>query len=194
MEFILSIVLSPHEDASRNSSEKQTFKGLAMKLASSSFVINLATMYDCLEELSGLSLDLQDRKIALPRAHALIYRAIRVFHSMVDYPGIKYKEVKCVLDKVGRDRKFKDVLIKDNRKSDVVIPYGQLMRSLAANLEKRDELPQPGTLVRMCSELMGLACQQVAEELGKATDLTLHSDGTSKYGQHWIVSNICRIF
>jgi len=126
-------LIKASEDASRNSSEKQTFKGLEMKLASSSFVVNLATMYDCLEELS---LDLQDGKITLPRAHALIYRAIRVFHSMVDYPGIKYKEVKCVLDKVGSDRKFKDVPIKDNRKSGVVIPYGQLMRSLAANLEK----------------------------------------------------------
>ena len=130
-------LIKASEDVSRNSSEKQTFKGLAIKLASSSFVLNLATMYDCLEELSSLSLDLQERKITLPMAHALIYRAIRVFHSMVDYPGTKYKEVKCVVDKVGTDRKFKDVLIQDNRKCDVVIPYGQLMRSLAANLEKR---------------------------------------------------------
>ena len=38
---------------------------------------------------------------------------------------------------VGTERKFKGVLIQDNRKCDVVIPYGQLMRSLAANLEKR---------------------------------------------------------
>ena len=53
---------------------------------------------------------------------------------MVDYPGIKYKEVKCVGDKVGTDRKFKSILIQDNRKCDAVIPYGQLMRSLAANL------------------------------------------------------------
>ena len=125
------------EDPSRNPSEKQTFKGLATKLASSSFVLNLATMYDCLEELSSLSLDLQERKITLPRAHALIFRAIRVFNSMVDYPGIKYKEIKCLVDKVGTERKFKGVLIQDNRKRDVVIPYGQLMRSLAANLEKR---------------------------------------------------------
>ena len=114
--------------------QKRKVKGLATKLATSSFIINLATMYDCLEELSSLSQDLQDRKITLPRAHALIYRA---FHSMVDTPGIKYKEIKYVVDKVGTDRKFKGVLIQDNRKCDVVIPYGQLMRSLAANLEKR---------------------------------------------------------
>ena len=56
-----------------------------------------------------------------------------MFHSMVDYPGI---EVKCIIDKIGTDRKFKDILIQDNRKCDVIIPHGQLMRSLAANLEK----------------------------------------------------------
>ena len=28
----------------------------------------------------------------LPRVHALIYRAIRVFHSMVDYPGNNTKK------------------------------------------------------------------------------------------------------
>ena len=80
------------EDPSITSSEKQTFKGLATKLASSSFVLNLETMYDCLEELSSLSLDLQERKITLPRAHALIFRAIRVFNSMVDYPGINTRK------------------------------------------------------------------------------------------------------
>ena len=32
------------EDTSRNSSEKQMFKGLATKLVSSSFVLNLATI------------------------------------------------------------------------------------------------------------------------------------------------------
>ena len=81
-------------DLSRNASERNSFQGVAAKLASSAFILNLAIMYDSLEELSGLSEDLQDRNITLPRAHGLIYRAIRVLHSMVDYPGIKYKEAK----------------------------------------------------------------------------------------------------
>jgi len=38
-------------DISRTPSEKQTFKGLPTKLSSLGFVLNLATMYDCLEEL-----------------------------------------------------------------------------------------------------------------------------------------------
>ena len=37
----------------------------------------------------------------------------------------------------------------------------------------------------MYSELKGLTYQQVAEELSKTTNLTLHSNGTSKFGQHY---------
>ena len=47
------------------------------------------------------------------------------------------------------------------------------------------ELPQSSSLVRMLSEMKGLACQQLAEELNKQENLTLHSDGISKYGQHY---------
>ena len=47
------------------------------------------------------------------------------------------------------------------------------------------ELPQLTSLVRMFAEMKGLACQQLAEELGKQENLTLHSDGMSKYGQHY---------
>ena len=37
----------------------------------------------------------------------------------------------------------------------------------------------------MYSEMKGLACQHLNEELQKGDNLTLHSDGTSKYGQHF---------
>ena len=47
------------------------------------------------------------------------------------------------------------------------------------------ELPHPTTLTRMYSEMKGLACQQLNEELKKGHNLTLHSDGSSKYGQHF---------
>ena len=47
------------------------------------------------------------------------------------------------------------------------------------------ELPHPTTLTQMYSEMKGLACQHLNEELQKGDNLTLHSDGTSKYGQHF---------
>ncbi|XP_065893139.1 uncharacterized protein [Dysidea avara] len=47
------------------------------------------------------------------------------------------------------------------------------------------ELPQKSTLIRMFAEMKGLSCQQLSEELQKEDNLTLHSDGTSKFGQHY---------
>ena len=47
------------------------------------------------------------------------------------------------------------------------------------------ELPHLTTLTQMFSEMKGLACQQLSEELQKGDNFTLHSDGTSKYGQNF---------
>ena len=39
----------------------------------------------------------------------------------------------------------------------------------------------------MLGEMKGLACQQLGEELSQDKNLTLmHSDGTSKFGQHYV--------
>ena len=48
-----------------------------------------------------------------------------------------------------------------------------------------DTLPKPSTLVDMMVEMKGLACQHIAEQLTSTEKLTLHSDGTSKFGQHY---------
>ena len=48
-----------------------------------------------------------------------------------------------------------------------------------------DTLPKSTTLVDMMAEMKGLACQQIAEQLTASEKLTLHSDGTSKFGQHY---------
>ena len=37
----------------------------------------------------------------------------------------------------------------------------------------------------MMPEMKGLACQQIAEQLTASEKLTLHSDGTSKFGQRY---------
>ena len=47
------------------------------------------------------------------------------------------------------------------------------------------KLPHSSSLVRMLAEMKGLACQQLAEEVSKEGCVSLHSDGTSKYGQHY---------
>ena len=53
-----------------------------------------------------------------------------------------------------------------------------------ASLEVK-ELPCTATLVRMLTEMKVLACQQLSEELSKQENLMLHSNGTSKFGQHY---------
>ena len=61
-----------------------------------------------------------------------------------------------------------------------------VIRSVLKNIAgfEVDALPQPGTLVRMYAEMKGLAYQQI-EEVSKQENLTLHSDGTTKFGQHY---------
>ena len=49
------------------------------------------------------------------------------------------------------------------------------------------ELPHSTTLVQMLAEMKALSCQQLAEELGTSDNLTLHSDGASKFGQITII-------
>ena len=132
-------LINASEDQLRSSTERATFKGMATRMASDNFVLNLGAIYDSLEELASLSKDLQERNLMLPRAHTLVQRQIRVFLSMVDYPGIHYKEAKYAVEGVNNEaeNKFKGVVVTDRRKSDVQIRYEQFMRNLAANLEKR---------------------------------------------------------
>ena len=61
-----------------------------------------------------------------------------------------------------------------------------VIRSVLKNIAgfEVDNLPQPGTLVRMYAEMKGLAYQQI-EEISKQDNLILHSDGTTKFGQHY---------
>ena len=50
------------------------------------------------------------------------------------------------------------------------------------------ELPQAASLTRMYTEMKGLAYQQLSEELQKGDNLTLHRDGTCKFGLRFQVS------
>ena len=48
-----------------------------------------------------------------------------------------------------------------------------------------DQLPKYTTIVGMLPEMKALAYKQIAEKLQVTQQLTLHSDGTSKFGQHY---------
>ena len=56
-----------------------------------------------------------------------------------------------------------------------------------AGMKEVDKLPKPASLVRMLTELKCLSYQQIADELQGCENITLHADGTSKFGQHCLV-------
>jgi hypothetical protein len=68
-------------DHGLDSKERSVFAGLAKKLSSPVFLLNLCLMYDALEELADLSESLQSDSITLPKAHKLIVREIDVLRA-----------------------------------------------------------------------------------------------------------------
>ena len=62
-----------------------------------------------------------------------------------------------------------------------------VIKSVLHNLTDLEvaELPKLPTSVSMLPEMKTPAYQQVGKELTESSNLTLHSDGTSKYGQHY---------
>lgn len=68
-----------------------------------------------------------------------------------------------------------------------ILQVDPIIRSVLKNIAgmEVDKLPKPASLVRMLTELKCLAYQQIADELQECENITLHSDGTSKFGQHY---------
>ena len=76
------------EDQSRDSVQRATMRGIANRLCSKQFVEDLGLMYDVLEELSSLSVQLQSRDMTLERSDKSCQRTISVIQSFRDHPGL----------------------------------------------------------------------------------------------------------
>uniref|UniRef100_A0AAQ4R3J4 DUF4371 domain-containing protein n=1 Tax=Gasterosteus aculeatus aculeatus TaxID=481459 RepID=A0AAQ4R3J4_GASAC len=68
------------------------YRGLMTKMEQEEFLCDLALMYDTLEEISHLSLNLQVRGMTLTRADTLMRRTIRIVPSMINCPGDRRQE------------------------------------------------------------------------------------------------------
>ncbi|KAK3910136.1 E3 SUMO-protein ligase KIAA1586 [Frankliniella fusca] len=66
---------------SRDSVQRATMRGIAKRLQSTQFVLDLGLLYDVLEELSNLSLQLQRRDMTLDKCDKACQRTIRVIKS-----------------------------------------------------------------------------------------------------------------
>ena len=62
-----------------------------------------------------------------------------------------------------------------------------VIRSVLRNIASIEvgDLPKPSTLSGMLAEMKCLAYEQISDELSAQENITLHSDGTSKFGQHY---------
>jgi len=120
------------EDGSRDSRERQKFRGLLNKLSSQEFLQDLGLMFDTLHELSQLSLELQRSGITLPQADRAIKRTVRVLHSFKDEPGEKMSET----TKAVAEESFQNIRLHSNPKSRS-INQKQFIQSLVNNMESR---------------------------------------------------------
>lgn len=109
-------------DQTRNSKEKQTYKGLAHRLQSQEFLRDLGLIYDVLSELSNLS----------QQTDEFLRRTIRVLASFKDSPGEKSEEA----SQAQASRHFGSVSLDSNAKLSL-INAKQFLQSLINNMEKR---------------------------------------------------------
>ena len=75
--------------------DKAMYRGIMTKMEQEEFLCDLALMYDTLEEISHLSLNLQERGMTLTRADTLMRRTIRMVYSIITCPGASCTNI-CV--------------------------------------------------------------------------------------------------
>jgi len=123
--------LAAHFLSKQDGKDAARFKGMLRTLTSTNFVMNLAIMYDALEEVGSLSVLLQGRDMALITANKLIDQSIKALQAMVSKPGKAQKEAEEAL----ATGVFKNVELCHT--NSIAIKSGQFFQSLATNLSNR---------------------------------------------------------
>ncbi|XP_022907289.2 E3 SUMO-protein ligase KIAA1586-like [Onthophagus taurus] len=90
--------LEASEEKQRDLKKRSSYKGLCSTLSSTTFVHNLVLMYDALDELADLSLQLQQSSLNLIQAHSDVTMLIKVFENRVDNMGRRAVEAKIAID------------------------------------------------------------------------------------------------
>jgi hypothetical protein len=114
------------------SKERAEYAGLSKHIASSSFLQNLALMYDALQEVSDLSEALQSTSISLPKAHRIISRQIDVFRARKESPGECYALAGAAVSQGI----YRGVPLLPGKASDIIKP-GQFYQALIDSMEAR---------------------------------------------------------
>lgn len=116
----------------KNPRSRAKGKGLKVTLGSVNFVLNMGLLFDSLQELSNLSLELQKRDSNIVTADRCIQTYIRVLQSMKIKPKKHYIEAR----RAAEEKSFRDIDLKNNIKI-IQINYEQFLQSLIDNLSRR---------------------------------------------------------
>jgi hypothetical protein len=141
---------SAADDTSLDSKDRAQFKGLAAKLSSSTFLLNLALMYDALEELSELSESLQADSISVYKGHRLITRQIEIFSSRKCNGGERYDLAKQAV----ADGTFNEVPISQSKRiCDKEINPQQFYQALVDSMSSR-LMPESERHIIQCVDVL----------------------------------------
>ncbi|KAK0048443.1 E3 SUMO-protein ligase [Biomphalaria pfeifferi] len=121
-------------DSTRDKKDQCMYEGLQRKITSTEFVLDLGLMCDALQELSELSLDLQERNIDIYKADKKIKAVIQIFEERQIIPGPYYKIAATAVD----SNLFKGVsLHTKNCTSDPPIDVKAFYKKLQESIEQR---------------------------------------------------------
>jgi len=117
------------DDPDSDAKTRSKMKGLAKHLASVQVVNDIGLMYDILQELSSLSLELQKQAMTLDKAGRLVKRTIRVLESFIDNQSAHLSEANTAKERF----EFKTVELLDIVKQKA-IDRQQFIQSVVDNL------------------------------------------------------------
>ncbi|KAL4121579.1 hypothetical protein QTP88_014066 [Uroleucon formosanum] len=112
-------------DNTRDTKKISKYSGLNKMLTFNEFILHLGILLDALQELSDLSLQLQNRDLSLASVHTIIERTIRVIDSIFETQGPKLKEVNLA----SQEMSFKGVKL-SSHKSVQRINSSQFFRNI----------------------------------------------------------------
>ncbi|XP_015284601.1 PREDICTED: uncharacterized protein KIAA1586-like [Gekko japonicus] len=137
-------------ESGRDRRERQAYEGLQKKITSSEFVLDLGLLCDALQEVSELTVDLQEGNIDLYRAHGKIESLVEICGERGTGPGPYYREALEATAKL----QFKGVqLRRRNRMDDPPISPVAFYEQLKKSLQKR-LLSQEDTEFSRCGRIL----------------------------------------
>lgn len=121
------------EDSRRSKTDRCLYEGLLRKITSCEFVLDLGLMCDALQELSELSLDLQERNIDLYKANRNIKNTVQLFEERIENPGPYY----TMSLQSQKNMKFKGIELHTNERHSPAISSSAFYKSLKEAVGKR---------------------------------------------------------